>query len=124
VPDERHQLGVQVELPNRDEIDNADGDAFTKKRGALGDESFPRLGAILVRRADELNCRDQLPFTLDIEDADLVLVFVGRLCLDRGSEVDARLGNETSRQLIPQLLHDARRPHGVKSLPRRFLAHR
>ena len=44
--------------------------------------------------------------------------------LHESSEVDARLGNETGRQPIPQMLYDARRPHGVEALPRRFLAHR
>jgi hypothetical protein len=75
---ERHQLGVQVEPTNRDEIDDADGDAPAQQRGALGDESVPRLRAILVRRADEFDRGDQLSFALDIEDADLVLIFVGR----------------------------------------------
>ena len=81
--DERHQLGVQVEPTNRDEIDDADGDALAKQRGALGDEGVPRLRAILVRGADEFDRGDQLPFALDIEDADLVLILVGRFRLDR-----------------------------------------
>ena len=91
--DERHQLSVQVEPANRDEIDDADGDAFAKQRGALGDESVPRLRAILVRRTDEFDRGDQLPFTLDIEDADLVFVLVGGFRLDR----DRRKGGGPSR---------------------------
>ena len=74
--DERHQLSVQVEPANHDEIDDGDGNALAKQRGALGDETVPRLRAILIRRADEFDRSDQLPFALDIEDANLVLVFL------------------------------------------------
>jgi hypothetical protein len=83
MPDKRHQLGIQVEPSNRDEINDADGDAFAKQCCALGDEGVSRLRAILVRRADELDRGDQLPLTFEIEDADLVFVFVGRFRLDR-----------------------------------------
>src|SRR5438309_1483552 len=38
--------------------------------------------------------------------------------------MDARLRDETRWELIPQLLDDARRPHRVEALPRRFLAYR
>jgi hypothetical protein len=82
-------LGVQVEPSNRNEIDDADGDALAKQRGALGDEGVPFLGSILVRRADEFDGGDQLPLALDVENADLVLVFLRwfRLDCDRRAAV-------------------------------------
>src|SRR5215471_8625222 len=80
--DEFHQLGVQVETADGDQIDDANCDSLAEQCGALGDKGLARLRSILVRWADEFDGRDQLALPLQVEDADFVLVFVGRVGLD------------------------------------------
>jgi hypothetical protein len=82
---ERHQLSVQVEATNRDEVDDADSHSFAKQCGALRDERVARLRAILVRRTDQLDRGNQASFSLNVENANLVLILVGRFRIDRES---------------------------------------
>ena len=71
------QLAVEVEMPNRHQIDDADRHTFLEQRRTLGDKDIAMLGSILVRRTDDLNGRDQAPPPFGIEDSDLVFVVIG-----------------------------------------------
>src|SRR5947209_7670566 len=85
---ELQQLGIEIELPRRDHIDDADGDALLEQGRTFADERIALLRPILVPRADQFDGGNELPTALGVVDANRIVVVIGNL----GFDGDSRLG--------------------------------
>ena len=76
------KIGIEIEVPRRDQVNNGDADALLQEGGALGDEGLPIFHAVLVGRTDDLHCRDQNPPTTLVVDEDFIVVLLTEVAFE------------------------------------------
>ena len=74
--DQRQQFGVQVRPFFFYHVDHDDRHALPEQRRTFGYELGPRLGPILVGRADQLDRGHQPAIAAGVVDANLILICI------------------------------------------------
>ena len=77
------QVGIEIELANRDDVHERHTNVALKQRGDLGDKCPPALGTVLVGRTDDFDRRDQPPTMTRIVDPHFILILVGQFGFQR-----------------------------------------
>jgi len=108
--DQVQQVGVKVEIADRDQINDYHRDALPQQGGTLGRELPAAFGTIFVGGADEFDSGDQPPAALRVVHADLVLVGMR-------TQMHAWCSDVTSRECPSEVLHDDHRPAANVTLP-------
>ena len=88
------QLGIEVELADRDQIDDRQTDVLAQQIEAFGDKQLPALGPVLVGRADNLNGRYQPAIAFEVKDQDFVRILFRKF----GIQGEGRRGGRLRRR--------------------------
>jgi hypothetical protein len=77
------QIGVQVELPRRDHVDDRHAHFLLTQSSTLGDKSTAIVEPVVICGVADLHGGDQLARSALIVDQNLMLVLVGKLLINK-----------------------------------------
>jgi hypothetical protein len=80
VPDQVQQVGIKVELPGGDQVNNRNADALLQEGGTLCHKSLAIFRAVLVTGTDDLHRRHQDSSPALIVNQDLIGVLFAGSC--------------------------------------------